>query len=226
MPYGAAMTFAAAPRAHRDPQFLAAKLGRLEEPHLAPLSAFTRQVRRETGREVPWFDPDSGGTQARALFLFEAPGARSTGPDGPRARAAGSRIISSDNNDGTAQNMWLLQQQANLDRSTFLAWNIVPWYVGSGTRIREVDDNDLDEAATYLDRLLVLLPQLRLVVTFGDKPRKGWFRYLLNPEARLLPTLAVPHPSPQSINVNKANKDLILAGLRRAAQITGGPTAR
>ena len=107
-----------APRAHRDPAFLAAKIARLQEPHVAPLNALADRIAGETGKAVPAFDPDSAGIRARSLFLFEAPGARATDAAGPRAAAKGSGIISPDNNDGSAENMWRLHQAAGLSRTS------------------------------------------------------------------------------------------------------------
>lgn len=214
------MSLSQGPRAHRDPAFLAAKVARLREPHIAPLNDLANRIAVETGLAVPAFDPDSAGIYARSLFLFEAPGARSTGADGPRAAARGSGIISPDNNDGSAENMWRLHEGAGLSRRSTLAWNIVPWYVGGGTKIRRVERADLEAAAPYLAALICLLPDLRVVVTFGDKPRRGWFRYLLHDDSPLLPTLAVPHPSPLSINPHPENRALILRALQRVDQVT------
>jgi len=214
------MSLSQAPRAHRDPAFLAAKLARLHEPHVAPLQDLADRIAAETGLAAPAFDPDSAGIHTRSLFLFEAPGARSTGTAGPRAAAKGSGIISPDNNDGSAENMWRLHEAAGLSRTSTLAWNIVPWYVGSDRKIRAVSPQDLEDSAQYLAMLIALLPELRLVVTFGDKPRRGWFRYLLHGDAPLLPTLAVPHPSPLSLNPHPENRDLILRALQRVVQVT------
>jgi len=213
------MTPSSAPRAHRDPAFLAAKQARLKEPHVAPLNALAERIMNEVKVSVPWVDPDSGGVEAGALFLFEAPGARATGATGPRAGARGSGIISPDNNDGTAENMWRLHHEAGLAPSAVLPWNIVPWYVGSGTKIRAVDRADIDAAGPYLRMLIDLLPSLRVVVTFGAKPRQGWFRYLLREDVRLLPTLVVPHPSPQSLNRYPENRRLILQAMRSVVGI-------
>ncbi len=144
------MSLSQAPRAHGDPAFLAAKVARLREPHIAPLNDLADRIAVETGLAVPAFDPDSAGIHARSLFLFEAPGARSTAAAGPRAAAKGSRIISPDNKDGTAENMWRLHEAAGLARTSTLSWNIVPWYVGGNTKIRAVERPDLEAAAPYL----------------------------------------------------------------------------
>lgn len=116
--------------------------------------------------------------------------------------------------------MWRLHEAAGLSRTSTLAWNIVPWYGGSDRKIRAVGPQDLEAAAPYLAALIALLPELRLVVTFGDKPRRGWFRYLLHDDAPLLPTLAVPHPSPLSLNPHPENRDLILRALQRVVEVT------
>jgi hypothetical protein len=47
-----------APRANADPEHLTAKMGRLSEPHLAPLTRFLRETRAGTGSEVVDFNPD------------------------------------------------------------------------------------------------------------------------------------------------------------------------
>ena len=213
------MTGSDHPRSHKDLIYLAAKLARIDEPHISPLNDLVRDMQADTGGEVPWFDPDSGGTAARALFLYEAPGARSTGPDGPRKKSKGSGIISPDNNDDTAENSWLLYRDANLPRHLTVVWNIVPWYLGTPTAIRSPDDDDVAAAQPYLDRLVRLLPDLRVVVAFGDKARDGWLRYLLRPDAPLLPTLACPHPSPQVLRRRPAYRDRILNALNRVTSI-------
>jgi len=214
------MSLSQAPRAHRDPAFLAAKRDRLREPHVAPLNDLAGRIAAPPGSGAPAFDPDSAGIYTRSLFLFEAPGARSTGTAGPRPAAKGSGIISPDNNDPTAENMWRLHEAAGLSRTSTLAWNIVPWYVGSETKIRAVEPQDLKDSAQYLAMLIALLPELRVVVTFGEKSRQGWFRYLLHDDAPLLPTLAVPHPSPQSLNPHPENWDMILRALQRVVEMT------
>lgn len=158
-------------------------------------------------------------SNARALFLYEAPGARSTGALGPRSGAAGSGIISPDNNDTTAENSWLLYREARVPRRQAVYWNIVPWYIGTTSKIRRPNADDLALAQPYLGQLLRLLPQLRVVVAFGDKARDGWLRFLLLPDAPLVPTLACPHPSPQVLRVRPEYRGHILAALRRVATI-------
>lgn len=210
---------ATSPRGHREAAFLAAKRDRLGEPHVAPLQALAEEIRQATGGEVPAFDPDSGGVSARALFLFEAPGARSTGAEGPRSRVSGSGIISEDNDDPSAQHMWELNREAGLHRATYLAWNVVPWYVGSTTRIRAARGKDVDAALPWLQRLLDRLPDLRVVATFGAVPLRGWMQYLRLPQSTLLPTLSAPHPSARVFNTRESARSEIAAVVSKVARI-------
>jgi hypothetical protein len=203
------MTFADKPRAHADPAFLAAKIARLDEPHVKPLNDLVRAICKETGGEVPWFDPDTGGVDSRALLLHEAPGRRARARTGSRGSANGSGIISLDNNDVSAANSWCLYQEAGLPRELVVPWNIVPWYLGSAVKIRAAKKDDVAEAQPYLAWLIALLPGLRIVVALGGAARDGWLRYLTSDDSCLLPTLACPHPGAQSINPNPQNRETI-----------------
>jgi hypothetical protein len=195
--------------------FLKAKRDRLTEPHMRPLAECTQQVRDETGGEVRDFAPDSGGVHARALFLYEAPGARSTNPTGPRKKASGSGLISPTTTTRRPRTPGGLYQDADLPREQTLVWNIVPWYIGSTSKIRSATNDDLIDAQPYVDRLIRLPPHVQVVVALGDKARDRWLRYLLRPDAPLLPTLACPHPSPQVLNIPPQQRDVILAALQR-----------
>jgi uracil-DNA glycosylase len=209
------MTHQSHPCANGDRKYLAAKLDRLENSHTAPLTEFVRQMRAETGGEIPWFDPDMGGVRARALFLLEAPGARATSTSGPRSSSRGSGVISPDNNDQTAANSWDLYRKADLDQNLVTVWNIVPWYLGTTTKIRTAGRSDIDAARPYLHRLVQLLPDLRVVLTIGKPARDGWKRYALTEQAPKLQALACPHPSPQNLNTRPEARDQILTALRQ-----------
>jgi hypothetical protein len=93
-------------------------------------------MRVETGlfTKIPDFDPCDGGTRAHVLCLFEAPG--------PRAVESG--FVSRNNPDQTARNIFELHQQAGLARTSVVLWNIVPWYVGTGQRIRKLGAEELE----------------------------------------------------------------------------------
>lgn len=194
-----------------DPAEVDRREARLHEPHVASLTKLVERMRadRGGGNSVPWFDPDSGGVDAEVLLLFEAPGARAVGPGPIRPTRPGSGFISPDNNDNSAANVLLLEADARLERRRLLHWNIVPWYVGDGARIRAVRDQDLDEARSWLGELLALLPHLRVLVVCGKKAQKGWGRYD-GERPSYLTVLSCPHPSPLNLNSRPAARTVIL----------------
>lgn len=213
------------PRVLADEGEARARLARLRELHVAPLTDLVERIRatRGDGEAVPWFDPDSGGVDAEVLLLFEAPGPRAVGTTALAHRRRGSGFISPDNNDATATNVLLLEEEAGLDRRRVLHWNIVPWYVGDGTRIRGVNARDLEEALPWLAELLQLLPCLKVVVLCGRKPQRGWTRYS-GPRPHGLVVLACPHPSPVNVNSRREARGVILSAFDTARRVLdGGP---
>jgi uracil-DNA glycosylase len=183
---------------------LAARLKEIEQPHIAPLTAFVRRLRTRMGASasIPFFDPWDGGINAEVLFLLEAPG--------PKARNSG--FISRNNPDETAKNFFELLSEAGISRKSSVLWNIVPWYIGTGTKIRPASISDISSGMQFLEELLDLLPLLRGVVLVGQKAQRAeeFIR-------KIRPTLTVdtcPHPSPMFINRKVSNRQVLLDRLR------------
>lgn len=198
------------------PGLESAKRTRVDEPHVAPLNELVRRWREPAGRPsraVPWFDPDGGGVGARVLLLMESPG--------PRTVAAGDLGFSSeDNEDPTSRRLRRLRAESGLRRLDHVRWNVVPWALqASDGRRRGPTVVDLEEARPALDELLRALPHLAVVVTFGSAALEGWMRLLTlsGGHETLLPTLAVPHPSPANGHRRAEAEDRTRRALRRAA---------
>ncbi|MES2465647.1 MAG: N-acetylglucosamine-6-phosphate deacetylase [Armatimonadota bacterium] len=195
----------------RSSENTAARAERLEEPRIKPLSDFVRRLRSlpDIGdpEGVPWFDPADAGINAQVLLLLEAPGGRSVS----------SGFVSSNNPDPTARNLWDLRDASGLRRDQTLIWNIVPWYVGETdwSKIRGVEQNDIELGTKYLQKLLELLPNLRVIVTLGAPARAGWQK--LPPEiTERYHTIYTWHPSAQSLNPHPERKEAILQALKDA----------
>jgi hypothetical protein len=157
------------------------------ESHVRPLNTLVTDW-NEGGRQVPWADPDSGGTTSRILFLHESPG--------PAAAAAhGSGVISPDNNDQTAQPFWRLSHLAGLDRTSYINWNVVPWYVSATRTAATPTKRDASDALPYLHQFVSALTGLRVVVVMGGFAEHWWLQYLRQPESPVLPLITSPHPS-------------------------------
>jgi uracil-DNA glycosylase len=188
------------------------RLASIEQPHVAPLTTFVRQLRAEMGptHAIPYFDPLDGGTHASILFLLEAPG--------PRAIETG--FVSRNNPDETAKNFYLLNQEVGIDRKLTVTWNVVPWYIGSGTKVRPAKSRDVSAGASSLDRLLELLPHVRTIVLLGGAAaRARGIIESLRPSAHVV---EMPHPSPMFVNRSPGNRDRLLGLLRNVASSVRG----
>jgi len=192
-----------------------ARIAELCEPHIAPLTDFVEELRREAGEGVaiPNFDPWDAGIEAEILFLLEAPG----------AKAVGSSFISRNNPDETAKNMFELNRQAGIPRKRSLLWNAVPWYIGDGARIRAANAKDLEDGLVPLPRLIQLLPKLRAVVFMGRKAETARAQVaLLRPDLALFTT---PHPSPLFVNRFPGNREVLLKAFQEVARFLEGPAS-
>jgi uracil-DNA glycosylase len=88
----------------------------------------------------------------------------------------------------------------------------VPWYIGSGQRIRPADKGDLAAGLPYLQQLLQLLPALRIVVIIGQKP--SFAEKFITASRPDVETVRTPHPSPLYVNHLPGNREKILGALR------------
>lgn len=199
------------PRQHRDRGFLAAKQARAAEPHVAPVNALAREIADSTGALVPLADPDGAGAEARLLLLLETP-----------SRAGGYRtgLISVDNDDTAAANLWRALAATGIDRRRVLLWNAVPWYVGSADKIRSPNPAEVRAGRAWLVRLVERLPELTVLASLGRaaatavEPLRGEL------EARELVLLEAPHPSQRVYNRPEAQaEERVHAMLRTAARL-------
>lgn len=192
------------PKSLRYPLAIQSRLARIFDPHISPLTNFVETIRKETGlsREIPYFDPLDGGINAKCLFLFEAPG--------PRAVYSG--FISRNNPDESAKNFFELNHEASLPRELTISWNAVPWYIGTGIKIRPANKNDIARGKKYLLDLLSLLPNLRIIVLGGRKAQKA--ETLIKAAYPDITLMKMPHPSPLFVNNAPENRFKILRTLQ------------
>jgi uracil-DNA glycosylase len=182
----------------------------LSQPHIEPLAKYLANIKAgHPDKELPCFDPCDGGVRARVLFLLEAPG----------PKAVGSTFISRNNPGPTARNMCELLQEAGLTRGDTILWNIVPWYVGNGNRIRAVNSSDIQQAFPHFEELLALLPELKIIVLVGKKAQTAKSRIQ---QLSRLPVAETHHPSARVFNVWPHKKDEMREQLRLIAAKVGG----
>jgi uracil-DNA glycosylase len=146
------------------------------------------------------------------LFLHESPG--------PRASAEhGSGLVSTDNNDPSAERFWRLSREAGLSGDSYISWNVVPWYVSGTVKNQNATADDGKHALPYLHEFVTLLQGLHVVVVMGSFAQRWWFRYLIDcPGSQVLPVLAAPHSSSRARISNPRFEQEIFAAMVKARQ--------
>jgi uracil-DNA glycosylase len=175
----------------------------LAEEHSQPLVRFVQGIRDEQqlNKEIPNFDPLDGGVWAECLFVLEAPG----------RKAVESGFISRNNDDETAKNFFQFNELVGLARKRAIIWNIVPWYIGNGGKIRAANHEDIQKGLPYLFKLLKILHNLKAIVLIGGSAQS--IRPKLETQTNIN-ILTCHHPSPVWVNRNpQKNKQIIISEL-------------
>ncbi|MGY1865272.1 uracil-DNA glycosylase [Nocardia gipuzkoensis] len=171
-----------------DYEFGRAKLARLDMPHIAPLTEFVNRIAKAEGHnqfgdipEVPYFDPDDGGTGARVLFLMHTAIAKAD------AGINSSGLISMENPDFTAQYIGRTHHDLVVDRKLCAYWNITPFPALK----KPANAAEQRRAARYTREVLELLPNVERIVLMGDSAKDGWkcqkVNHGIEPERVFLP---------------------------------------
>lgn len=159
-------------------------------------------------------DPDSGGTAARVLLLLETPSVTAT---------YGSGLVSLDNDDATAANLWRAVQDSGLPRQETLVWNAVPWFTGTPERGAARTAGELRLGQTWLLPFLTLLPRLEVVVALGRSAQAAAASFSTATRAlrgRQLRVLLAPHPSQRVYNrPGYRGRERVHAALAQAAEV-------
>lgn len=205
--------FSSGPRALRDATVLKIRHEMSHEVESAvPLTKWADNLAERLDVTVPLFDPAEAGTRTQVLVLLEAPGPM-TSQSGKRP---GSGFISVDNDDVTAENSWVLRNEAALSESVALQWNIVPWYLGPASVKPNV--SEVAQGALALRELLELLPELRVVVNCGLFAQRGWSRFVA-PFREDVTVIDSWHPSPLSMN-QAGKRDALRRAFVEAASLS------
>jgi uracil-DNA glycosylase len=188
------------PKLLGDKEALELRMSQVDDAHIASLSQFVRRLRErmELHAAIPYIDPWDGGVEAEVLFLLEAPG----------PKAINSGFVSMNNPDETAKNFFEISREVGIDRKRIAIWNTVPWYIGSGKKIRSANSADIVAGIETLAELLQLLPKLSAIVLVGGKAQKanGHIRSV----APHFKVFTSPHPSPLFVNRKPENRGTLL----------------
>ena len=136
--------------------------------------------------------------------------------------ALGSGMLSADNDDETAKNVWRAYEASGMPRTHGLHWNAVPWYVGDGRRNAPVTTADVERGRSHLVRLLDLAPAIAVVVALGRKARQSIAGAQAELAARGIQLITAPHPSPIPANRSRGRSlSEINAAFADAMRIVG-----
>ncbi|SDB63663.1 uracil-DNA glycosylase [Pseudomonas sp. NFACC13-1] len=187
-----------APRNLRHPELVAMRRRMLYEPHIAPLTAYVEGLRaKHPDWEFQDFDPMDGGVEADMLFLLEKPGPMTS----PQTKRKGSGFISRNNDDSTAQALFIFSEQARIDRKRMVLWNVIPGWNGT----IKIKTGERRAGVEELAGLLVLLPKLKTMVLVGRQAAKA-AKFMQSMNVKIFTS---GHPSPKVRNMNREMWDLI-----------------
>lgn len=140
---------------------------------------------RARGLDTPNVDPDDGGVNARMLILLETAG----------PKAVGTGFISCDNPDPSARNLTKVLAAARLARSEIVIWNVVPQFISTADKNKNVTAAQIREAAPDLQAFVDALPYLEVVMFCGRSAQRS--RVLFPPRVKVLRTF---HPGAMAYN--------------------------
>lgn len=200
-------------RRHKDRAVVDGKRARLLKPHVAPITELARRIEDAVGLQVPGADPDWGGVGARVLVLLRDPGTQTDAQ-------GGSRLVSPDNNDPSAERLHELIVSHGLAADDVLLWNVVPW-LRSGNAGQGIRAADRDYGNGYLAQLLELLGNLEVVLVLGRDAQKTLNRSTA-PRLDSLVRIDAPHPSRRAQNQQPLYEALDAAFEKAVAALAGG----
>ncbi len=177
------------------PGSVAARHAQRGLPHVRELNSWVDDITQRTGKKVPYFDPRCGGRNARVLLLQQDPS---------EVAQKGSRMISRDNNDRTANNTSTICDLVGLGYEEIVPWNVVPWWVRDpdlfvGGRPRTITAEAV-LASKYVLEVLELLPGVEKVVLLGKAAQTAWDRAIGTTSPRGVQVKRCPHTSPLAHN--------------------------
>lgn len=128
---------------------------------MGKLDEYVEELRQSKGEGVPRFSPHDGRTGAKVLFSLQDPG---------KSGASQTRVADRGNRGSTAKNLREANDAAGLARELTISWNAVPWPLPDDSTFAKELERVREEG--WLDKLLALLPQLRVVVLLGGEAHR------------------------------------------------------
>lgn len=156
---------------------------------------------------LPYNDPLFGGVDAELLIMMKAPEADAN------PEKTGVRFLCFDNDDNGAANIFEAFRRDGIARRRCIAWNICPFPIEGNYP----NASELRRATPYTQKLIALLPRLRVILLLGGPAAKGWNTRLLGGRQGI-EVLVGASPSPPGIN-SPRNRESFERAVQHAARI-------
>ena len=162
------------------------------------LEEYLKDIADRTGLSFPHFADEAVHT-APVLAVLLTPG---------NSGAEKSGVCSLDNDDPTAKRTERLMSAAGIVREQVIFWNFYAAY--------EKADRNREFWVSEMESLVSLLPNLRVLIAFGNEAWQGIRDVRLPARVRLI---GAPHPSNRSCNPNPRAEGLIADAWQRTKSI-------
>lgn len=142
---------------------------------------------------MPYVAPWHGGAEARVLSILRDPGPKTH-------KEGGSGMLCIENDDPTAAKQCELFA-GKLTARDITPWNAYPWYINKPPTAHQVS-----QGAKVLDRLVALMPRVRVVLLQGGHAQQAWKKFALIAPSTIAKRglVAVPtfHPGNQALQTS------------------------
>lgn len=181
----------------KDATFRAEQWNGRYDSHVEPINRFVDSLIVEgesTGKGwIPYVAPWHGGAEARVLSILRDPGPKTH-------KEGGSGMLCIENDDPTAAKQCELFA-GKLTARDVTPWNAYPWYINKPPTAHQVS-----QGANILDRLLALMPRVRVVLLQGGHAQQAWKKFALIAPSTIAKRglVAVPtfHPGNQALQTS------------------------
>lgn len=194
--------------AYRDDQWAHRYTGRV-----AAINRFIDELGAENeAGHPPYIPPICGGVDGLVLSVSRDPGPKAGG-------IKGSRFLSIENDDPSAERMGRFLREAGIDYEQVVPWNAYPWYINSDPTVEQ-----LSAGVEPLRDLMGLMPRLRVVTLHGTAAAKGWKLFLRQHrglvERRGIVWLTTYHTSRQALQTpDRVERELREASISNAFRL-------
>jgi hypothetical protein len=155
------------PRQMSDPSYREYQASKLQAEYIVPITEFVNNLRAERPElaGAPYVAPIYRPLSARVLSLSSNPGPKAGGDKG-------SRFLSVQNDDASAERLLDIYGLAGLPIEDIVPWNAFPWFVHEGFP-NGLPRDHIEQGVFVLKRFLHLCPNVVSIVAHGGDAHRS-----------------------------------------------------